>query len=72
MRKLFTTRDEAIQREIVDPIEASGEVADARATYDIEAIADEVLDDHEAGYQCTVDADEFWRIVAKSSGGGDA
>lgn len=59
----FTTRDEAIQRVIVDPIEASGEVADARATYDVEAIADAVLGDHSAGYVCLVDADEFWQIV---------
>lgn len=59
----FTTRDEAIQRIIVDPIEASGEVADARATYDVEAIADAVLGDHSVGYACLVDADEFWQIV---------
>ncbi|QYC55154.1 hypothetical protein SEA_BOILGATE_75 [Mycobacterium phage Boilgate] len=63
MTATFTTRDEAIQRVIVDPIEASGEVADARATYDVEAIADAVLGDHSVGYVCLVDADEFWRIV---------
>lgn len=59
----FTTRDEAIQRVIVDPIEASGEVANAWAEFDIEAIADAVLGDHSVGYACLVDADEFWQIV---------
>lgn len=57
----YTTRDEAIGREIVEPIEASGE---ARADeYDIEAIADSVLGDHEQGYACQVDEDEFWSLV---------
>lgn len=65
MNTTFTTRDEAIQRVIIDPIEAAGEdvVADAWAEYDIEAIADEVLGDYEQGYSCIVDAAEFWRIV---------
>lgn len=62
---IYTTRDEAIQREIIDPIEASGEVADARAEFDVDAIADEVLGDYEAGYASRVDADEFWRIVER-------
>jgi hypothetical protein len=62
---IYTTRDEAIQREIIDPIEASGEVTDARAEYDIEAIADEVLGDYAAGYAPKVDADEFWAIVER-------
>lgn len=65
----YTTRTEAIAREIIDPIEASGDVSDAHAEFDIEAIADKVIDT--AGsirgnvlFECTVDADEFWDIVA--------
>ena len=61
----YTIRDEAIQWEIVHPIEASGEVANAWAEFDIEAIAGEVLGDYEQGYACLVDADEFWRIVER-------
>lgn len=61
----FTSRTEAIQRVIVDPIEASGEVADARATYDVEAIAAKVLGGYEQGYACLVDADTFWRTVKR-------
>jgi len=61
----YATRAEAIQREIIDPIEASGEVSDARAEFDVDAIADEVLGDHAAGYAPIVDADEFWRVVER-------
>ena len=63
--RTYTTRAEAIQREIIDPIEASGEVADARAAYDVEAIADEVLGDYAQGYACLVDADSFWWVVER-------
>ena len=59
----YTTRDEAIEREIIDPIEASGEVTDARAEFDIDAIADEVLGDYSEGYACRVDDDRFWAAV---------
>lgn len=64
-KEMFATRDEAIQRVIVDPIEASGEIADARAGFDVEAIADAVLGDYEQGYTCLVDSDEFWRVVER-------
>lgn len=60
----YTTRDGAIYWEIIRPIEASGDVADARAEFDIDAIADEVLGDYEDGFTCMVDADRFWEIVA--------
>lgn len=56
----YTTRTEAIQREIIDPIN-SGE-ADAR-DYDIENIALQVLGGHEEGYALEVETDEFWQIV---------
>lgn len=39
----LSTREEAIYRLIVEPIEATGEIDDAHAAFDIEAIADEVL-----------------------------
>jgi hypothetical protein len=58
----YTTRDEAIQREIVEPIEAGEATRDG---YDIEAIADEVLGTYAEGYALQVDTDEFWEIVAK-------
>ena len=59
----YTTRDDAIDAEIIDPIEASGEVTDARAEFDIDAIADEVLGDYDEGFACMVDADRFWEIA---------
>ena len=61
----YTTRDEAIQREIIDPIEASGEVTDAYKAFDVYAIAGEVLAYDYDGYWVDVDPDEFWRIVEK-------
>lgn len=60
----YSTRDEAIEREIIAPIEASGVVADARAEYDVDAIADAVLGDYDDGYACIVDDDDFWAVVA--------
>lgn len=61
----YTTRTEAITREIVEAIEATGVVEDAHAEYDIDAIADAVLGDYEDGYALTVTTDEFWDIVAR-------
>lgn len=66
----YTTRSEAISREIVDPIEASGIVSDARAEYDIEAIAALVIDTRtptDGGvpvFRSTISPDEFWDIVS--------
>ena len=57
----YTTRDEAIAREIIEPIEAGQATA---AEFDIDAIADQVLGSHENGYACQVGHDEFWQIVA--------
>lgn len=56
----YTTRTEAIQREIIEPL---GEHADA---HDIDAIADAVLGDYEAGYALRDDVD-FWEIVANNA-----
>lgn len=61
----YTTRDEAIAREIVEPIEASGEVSDAYAEYDVEGIARAALDSNACGWVCVVDSDEFWGLVEK-------
>ena len=56
----YTTRTEAIQREIIDPINSG----DANATeFNIDAIADEVIDCENGAYYCTVDPDEFWEVV---------
>ncbi|MCO6688348.1 hypothetical protein V7G09_04655 [Cutibacterium avidum] len=62
MTTAYTNRDEAIEHEIVEPIEA-GVVIDARVEYDIDAIADEVLGDYDAGFACVVDHDAFWASV---------
>jgi len=63
----YTTRDEAIYREIVVPIEANEVVGDAYAEYDIEAIADQVLGGYAEGYAPQVDDDGFWAIVADNA-----
>lgn len=46
----FASRTEAINRQIVEVIQGSGEVTDAAAEYDIDAIADTVLGDYSEGY----------------------
>lgn len=59
----YSTRTEAIAREIIDPINAGD--ADA-SDYDIEAIADAVLGDYESGYALVVsEEEEFWSVVAE-------
>lgn len=58
----YATRDEAILREIVEPIEAGDASAD---DYDVDAIADEALADYEGGYALRVDVEEFWQIVER-------
>lgn len=58
----YTTRNEAIEAEIITPL---GEFADE---YDIDAIADEVLTTTGEGvdYGFTIDEDaDFWAIVEK-------
>lgn len=69
----FTTRDEAVTRLIVEAIDASGEVTADQ--YDIDAIADAVLDTDDrgrwgmaAGYvdeDGYGDAEAFWAVVAR-------
>lgn len=58
----YTTHDEAVQREIIEPL---GEFADE---HDIDAIADEVIVEVGEGvdYGFTIDEDaDFWAIVEK-------
>lgn len=57
---IFSTRDEAIQRLIIDPIEAGDATA---SEFNIEMIADKVLGGYNEGYACQVDDIEFWEIV---------
>lgn len=63
MVRTYTTRDEAIRREIIEAIESDGVHSDQ---YDIDAIADRVLGGHEEGYALTVGIDEFWEIVTEN------
>ena len=63
MSTIFTTRNEAIEAEIITPL---GEFADE---HDIDAIADQVLTTTGEGvdYRWTIDEDaDFWEIVANN------
>lgn len=66
MSNRYSTRSEAIQREIIEPLEASSMVADAHESFDIDAIADDVLGRYEDGYAVTVDEETFWASVAEN------
>lgn len=61
MTKTYTTRNEAIEREIVD---ALGEQA---AEFDIEKIAEQTIESRgdATGFYCTVTPEEFWAVVAE-------
>ncbi|WP_310962160.1 hypothetical protein [Nocardioides terrisoli] len=61
----YTSRDDAILWEVVKPIQGTGEVSDAYAEYDVEAIAETILGDYDEGYACKVTDDEFWQVVAE-------
>ena len=63
----YSTRNEAIEREIITAIEAGDATRDE---FDIDAIADEVIEQviSETGrvtYQITVDTDAFWAAVER-------
>ena len=63
----YSTRNEAIEREIVTAIEAGDAT---RNEFDIDAIADEVIEQviTETGqvtYQVTADTDDFWAAVER-------
>lgn len=63
MTNTYTTRNEAIQREIIDPIEAGEATAEE---HDIDAIADAVLGDYDQGFACLTDVETFWRLVEEN------
>ena len=63
MARTYTTRSEAIYREIIEAIE-SGDVTSDQ--YDIDAIADAVIGSFEDGYALQVDEASFWGIVAEN------
>lgn len=63
MARTYSTRSEAITREIIEAIEAGDATRDQ---YDIDAIADAVLGDYEDGFACKVTPEEFWEIVAEN------
>ena len=62
--RTYTTRTDAIYYEIVKPIEDAGEIADAYESFNIDAIADEVIE-HKNGYSLAehITPDDFWDIV---------
>lgn len=60
----YTTREEAIEREIIEVIEAGDATSE---DYDIDAIADAVISDYEDWYAIKVDESDFWDIVANNA-----
>lgn len=75
--KVYETRDEAVYREVVGPIEATGVVENAYEQYDVDAIADEVValyigyggghgvyQDTRPSYAVDETVD-FWAVVAR-------
>lgn len=76
--RIYQSIDEAIEREIVQPLEYSGVVEDAREEFDVEGIADDILEYYQvknskgsirldkSGYKLKkITPEEFWQIVAK-------
>lgn len=60
----YTTREEAIEREIIEVIEAGDAISE---DYDIDAIADAVISDYGDGYALKVEESAFWSIVADNA-----
>lgn len=60
----YTTREEAIDREIIEVIEAGDATSE---DYDIEAISDAVIGDYEDGYALKVEESDFWSIVVDNA-----
>lgn len=73
---VYSTKNDAVQAEIIDPIEATGEAS--AAEFDIDAIANAVLEFHDArdeqgtqrldemGYYPDVDEQTFWAVVERN------
>lgn len=65
---IYTTRDEAIEREIIAALEAGALIASPAIDYDIERIADTVLDTDDQGcYFQSATVEEFWDAVSDSA-----
>lgn len=63
MKRTYADRRKAIQREIIDPIEAGG---NAKAeNFEIDLIADRVLGDYDNRFALKVGEIDFWEIVAE-------
>lgn len=60
MTTTYTTRNEAVQREIIEPL---GEWA---AEHDVDAIADQLIKTEGEGFYLDQDAD-FWEVVANNA-----
>lgn len=62
--RTYSYRTDAIYYEIVNPIEDAGKITDAYASFDIDAIADEILE-NKGGYRVAdyITPDDFWDIV---------
>ena len=60
--KPYATREEAINSEVIAPLEARG-AEHVRIHWDVDAIADEVLSGPEEGHALKVGAIDFWRSV---------
>lgn len=60
--RTYSSRREAIQREIIEPI-AAGDIDNVDDEYDVEALADDVLTDYNLGFQCRVTDEDFWMLV---------
>ena len=64
--KIYSTRTEAIQYEVINPIESGEAIVD---DFDIDAIADQVISIvyigtyGTPGFRCVVEPNEFWQIV---------
>lgn len=70
---VYAARDDAVDWEVIRPIEASGVVTDARAEFDVDAIADAVLTDTGRGWKAGQEfadaetgADAFWNVVEQN------
>lgn len=55
----YSTRTEAVQREIIEPL------GNHAGDHDVEGIAEEVLGGYAEGFACTVDPETFWSIVER-------
>lgn len=63
--RTYTTRNEAVEREIIAAIEANGRDAGKGENYDVERIADKVLTCTNGRWHVSVDDDTFWSTIAE-------